>query len=157
MKIGVKANITEVQKEAYDTYQKLGSYSAAAKSLGKSVTAVRTLVTKFNNAYKMEKDVNFSHRAVNCLKSVGIENLKALENVEVASLYRITNLGKKSINEIIYECKKNNVSIIDDYHFAKYERVPELASENPKLYNKYIMLKDELKAAGYCLVIKKRF
>lgn len=52
-----------------------------------------------------------SVRTVRALKGEGITHLHMLKEKTVNDLYKIPNLGKKSITELVYLAKKNNIQI----------------------------------------------
>jgi len=57
------------------------------------------------------EDMDFSVRAYNCLKRVGINTLQDLSEHTEEEFMRVRNLGRRSLQEVIDKCKEYGVEI----------------------------------------------
>ncbi|MBQ3876169.1 MAG: DNA-directed RNA polymerase subunit alpha [Oscillospiraceae bacterium] len=60
------------------------------------------------------EEMNLSVRAFNCLKRVGVNNLKDLLKMSEEEILKIKNLGKKSLNEVILKVEALGFKMFDD-------------------------------------------
>jgi len=75
--------------------------------------------------------MNFSVRSYNCLTRIGINTLEELSKLSIEDLFKVRNLGKKSMDEIISKLEEYGIKLAEK-HESKSE-LEKLKDEKAKL------------------------
>lgn len=85
-----------------------------------SIADIKGLMTEQDEDPKVKAletsidDMEFSVRAYNCLKRLGINTMQDLVNRKESDMMKIRNLGKKSLKEVLDKVKEMGLSFRDD-------------------------------------------
>lgn len=73
----------------------------------------------------IEVEDGMSVRAVKCLRIAGYNRWTDLQGVKLSTLYALRNLGARTLAEVIDQCSKRNISLVNDLPGAAYKEVAQ--------------------------------